>query len=838
LKTTVILALAGNPNSGKTTLFNALTGENLRTGNYAGVTVDLHRANRFYKGRDLEIVDLPGTYNLTAYSHEERVVRDYLQTSQPDVVAAVVDSSNLERNLYLPVQLMELGVPLVLVFNMSDRAKAMGLEFDLKRLSQLLGAPIVKTVGYKEEGIDDLFEAALAVADRKETPPRVRIPYGPDLDEEISRIQRLIEQTGISLPTGVESWWAAIKLLENDEEMRQIVQNETLLAEVDKSAFRIKKLTGDQPEIALADRRYGFISGACQEAVRLTVENRHDMSDKIDALLLSRAFGLPLFLLIMYAVFYLTFKVGAFPMEWIESGFAWLSNTLSSFWPRGSDNALRSLLIDGAIGGVGGVVVFMPSILILFVALAFLEDSGYMARAAFLMDNLMHRIGLHGKSFIPMLTGFGCSVPAILATRTLESRRDRLTTMMVIPLMSCGARLPIYTLIIPAFFPAKWQAPTLWIIYVIGILLSILCIRLLRNTLLKGESLPFVMELPPYRIPTLKSLARHAWLRGWLYVRKAGTTILGISIVLWALTSYPHNSTSEAKAEAETAADRNEYLAHVQGLNPLMGLSPESPLLREAAEAELEKETIQKRYYESELKFQAAEDAFQEKIQNLEAGPDGTLLKRFREAAEIVSKVQPPVSSEKKKGTSQQDLIDRHLLAEAETTLKQQDPQAWQAATRFVTDVDTPFREREQARPFVQQAEQMRASLAGRIGHGLEPLLSPMGFDWRIGTALIGAFAAKEVFVAQLGIVFSLGDTNSESQKLRERLRAEYTPLIGFCIMLFCLIGMPCVATISATRIESGSWKWAALQMAGLTVLAWVVTTIVYQTGHWFGIGV
>ncbi len=839
MKPTLTLALAGNPNSGKTTLFNALTGEDLRTGNYAGVTVDLHRGSRTYKGRDLEIVDLPGTYNLTAYSLEERVVREYLLENQPDVVAAVVDSSNLERNLYLPVQLMELGVPLVLVFNMSDRAKAMGLEFDIARLSQLLGAPIVKTVGYKGEGVDDLLEAALAVGDRPEAPPRVRIPYGPDLDEEIARIQNLIEQTNTPLPYGVESRWGAIKLLENDGEMRQIMQDTSVLTELEKSSARIKTLTGDQPEIALADRRYGFISGACQEAVRLTVENRHDMSDKIDALLLSRALGLPIFLLTMYAVFYLTFKAGAIPMEWIESGFAWLSNTLSSFWPRGSESALRSLLIDGVIGGVGGVVVFMPSILILFVALAFLEDSGYMARAAFLMDNLMHRIGLHGKSFIPMLTGFGCSVPAILATRTLESRRDRLTTMMVIPLMSCGARLPIYTLIIPAFFPAKWQAPALWLIYVIGILLAILCIRLLRNTLLKGESLPFVMELPPYRIPTLKSLAHHAWLRGWLYVRKAGTVILGISVVLWALTSYPRNTRSETDSEAAATANRSEYLADVQNLNTLIGLPPDATVLREAVEAELGKEAIQAQHYESEPEYRMAEEAFQQKIKELETGSDGAALQRFRSAVEIVSQARAATTApEDRTDTTGQNLLDNHLLSEAEASLKQNDPLVWQAATRFEYDMAGPFREKEESRPMIQRGEQMRSSLAGRIGSGLEVILKPLGFDWRIATALIGAFAAKEVFVAQLGIVFSLGDTDAESQKLRERLRAEYSPLVGFCIMLFCLIGMPCVATVSATRIESGSWKWAALQMAGLTILAWIVTAVVYQTGHWLGIGV
>jgi len=365
--------------------------------------------------------------------------------------------------------------------------------------------------------------------------------------------------------------------------------------------------------------------------------------------------------------------------------------------------------VDGVIGGVGGVVSFLPNILLLFMAIAFLEDSGYMARAAFLMDRLMHRIGLHGKSFIPMLIGFGCSVPAIMATRTLEGRRDRLTTMLVLPLMSCGARLTIYALIIPAFFAERWRAPMLWLIYLIGIVLAIASAKLLRLTVLRGEAPPFVMELPLYRLPTLRGLVIHMWDRGWMYLKKAGTIILGISILLWAMQQWPGLPEEKARAfEQQRAA--------VEG--------------------------------KPDLADQAKEEQLAE--------------------------------------------IDH---AEAQATLD--------------------------------------ASLMGRVGHGLEPVLRPCGFDWKISTAMVGAFAAKEVFVSQMGIVYSLGEEeNEESEPLRAKLRAAYTPLQGFCIMLFCLISAPCVATIAVTRKESGSWKWAALQLGGLTALAYVVTLAVYQVGR------
>ncbi|MBW2018056.1 MAG: ferrous iron transport protein B [Deltaproteobacteria bacterium] len=738
MKHKIVVALAGNPNSGKTTIFNELTGARQHVGNYPGVTVERKEGFRRHGDIELQIVDLPGTYSLTAYSAEELVARNFIIDEKPDVVVDIIDSSNLERNLYLAVQLMELGVPLVLAFNMSDMAKAREHEFDIEKLSRFFGARIVETVGNKGTGMNDLLDAIIetatedVVADashKKERPltgslssqASIRgshhsVPvmnYGREIEEEVAKIEPLI-QTNRSVAGKYDARWLAVKLLENDKELRAKVVSPEVNEQVEKSVARIEKVLGESAETAIAGARYGFISGACQEAVRSTIEIRHTLSDRIDSVVTNRVLGIPVFLGLMYLVFYLTFTLGDPPMGWIEGFFGWLGGAVEGWWPAGSESLLKSLLVDGIIGGVGGVIVFLPNILLLFLAIAILEDSGYMARAAFIMDRLMHKIGLHGKSFIPMLIGFGCSVPAIMATRTLENRRDRLTTMLVVPLMSCGARLPIYALIIPAFFPQVWHAPMLWIIYMIGIALAVLSAKLLRSTVFKGESVPFVMELPPYRMPTIKGVLIHMWERGWLYLKKAGTIILGISILLWAMTTFPALP-GEEKAR-----------------------------------------------FEHERKIIQADNAVDEK----------------ELAGRLVA-------------------IDN---AEAEAALQH--------------------------------------SIAGRIGHAMEPLLKPMGFDWKIGTALIGAFAAKEVFVAQMGIVYSVGEADEESETLREKLKNNYSPLVGFCIMLFCLISAPCMATIAITKRESNSWKWALFQLGGLTALAYVVTTMVFLGGNLFGIGV
>lgn len=736
MKSKIVVALAGNPNSGKTTIFNDLTGAHQHVGNYPGVTVERKEGSRHHGDIELQIVDLPGTYSLTAYSAEELVARNFIIDEKPGVVVDILDTSNLERNLYLAVQLMELGVPLVLAFNMSDMAKARGYEFDIEKLSRFFGARIVRTVGNKGAGMKELLDAITLTA--TEGAPRVTdngerssagalssktsirgphrhasvMNYGREVEEEVAKIVSLIQTNG-SITGKYDARWSAVKLLENDKELRAKVVSSEVNERIEKSVAHIEKVLGESAETAIAGARYGFISGACQEAVRSTIEIRHTLSDRIDSVVANRVLGIPVFLGLMYLVFHLTFTLGDLPMGWIEGFFGWLGGVVEGWWPAGSESLLKSLLVDGLIGGVGGVIVFLPNILLLFLAIAILEDSGYMARAAFIMDRLMHKIGLHGKSFIPMLIGFGCSVPAIMATRTLENRRDRLTTMLVTPLMSCGARLPIYALIIPAFFPQVWHAPMLWIIYMIGIALAVLSAKLLRSTILKGESVPFVMELPPYRMPTLKGVLIHMWERGWLYLKKAGTIILGISILLWAMTTFPGLPDDEA------------------------------------------------------ARFERARQVFQ--TENM--GED-------EKAEQIAS-------------------IDNE---EAEAALLN--------------------------------------SIAGRIGHAMEPLLMPMGFDWKIGTALIGAFAAKEVFVAQMGIVYSVGEADGESETLRDKLKSTYTPLVGFCIMLFCLISAPCMATIAVTKRESNSWRWALFQLGGLTFLAYVLTVLVFQAGTLFGTGI
>ncbi len=839
------IALAGNPNSGKTTIFNNLTGARQHVGNYPGVTVEKKEGTCSYEGRTIHVVDLPGTYSLTAYSMEEIVARNFVVDERPDVVIDILDASNLERNLYLATQFMELGVPLVLALNMSDVAKKRGHEIDLDKLSKLLRAPLVPTVGHKNRGTQDLLSAAVAVAEGAKGRP-VTLNYGKEMEDEIGKIQALLERR--SVPLGhLSSRWTALKLLENDSEVRAKLEKASpaateIISEVEKSSAHIESILGDMPEIIIADRRYGFISGACQEAVKSSVEFRHTVSDKIDSVLTNRVLGLPIFLGLMFLVFHLVFTLGTPPMEWIDSLFGQTGDTVSGFWPKGSDSILKSLLVDGIIAGVGGVIIFLPNILLLFLAIAFLEDSGYMARAAFIMDRIMHKIGLHGKSFIPLLIGIGCTIPAIMATRTLESRRDRLTTMLVAPLISCGARLPIYLLIIPAFFPQAWTGPMLWIIYIIGIVVAVIAAKLLRSTLFKGESTPFVMELPPYRIPTLKGIIIHMWERAWLYLKKAGTIILLVSVILWAMTSFPKKAKFDMDYDALAENAQTEYLAEANKLNTSIGLPEDSELITASLKAELEMEEEQDNYYEDQPGFSAAEKAKDKRIEELAAAnrESYSAAQALLDTRDKILAVRDEFDRRVEEDELEEDTDEYEKLEagrDAELSkLKSEQPVVYAAASALL-DKKGEYEEALENLSFEQSGEELTYSIAGSIGHGIEPVLSLMGFDWRIGTALIGAFAAKEVFVAQMGIVYSLGEADEESEPLRETLRKRYNPLIGFCIMLFCLISAPCMATIAVTKREANSWGWALFQLAALTVLALVLTAIVYQVGSLLGIG-
>jgi ferrous iron transport protein B len=535
----ITVALAGNPNSGKTTIFNNLTGARQHVGNYPGVTVEKKYGDVAYKGYKINFVDLPGTYSLTAYSEDEVVARNYIINEKPDIVVDIVDSSNLERNLYLATQLMELGTPVILAFNMSDMVKKCGTVIDTKALSKLLDTPIVETCGLKNQGTKEILDEIIKL---KENPVKKEheIKYGAEIENELDKISRLIASDNLSIKD-LNPRWIALKLIEQDKEIIKLVRQDSeeswlqIEKELGKSIEHLKNILRDSPETLIADARYGFINGALAETLSETEDEKVTASEKIDRVMTNRILGLPIFAALMWLLFQFVFKVGAYPMDWIDIGFSKLGDLVSGAMP---DGLLHSLIVDGIIGGVGGVIIFTPNIILLFLCISILEDSGYMARVAFVMDRVMHKIGLHGKSFIPMLIGFGCTIPAYMGARILEDKKDRLVTMHVNTFMSCGARLPVYILLAGAFFP-RHAGNVIFSIYVIGIIVAILVAKLLRVTRFKGESAPFVMELPPYRVPTFKGVLMHTWERTWLYLKKAGTIILAVSILMWILFTFP-----------------------------------------------------------------------------------------------------------------------------------------------------------------------------------------------------------------------------------------------------------------------------------------------------------
>ena len=537
------IALAGNPNSGKTSIFNAMTGARQKVGNWPGVTVEKKVGSLSYGGYRIEVVDLPGTYSLTSYSVEERVARSFIVEERPDVVIHVVDAGNLARNLYLTVQLLELGVDLIVDLNMWDDFEDSGATLDEEQLCTLLGAPIVPTVGHRGEGIDELLAAAVRLTEERcERHRHVPITYGSHVDDVLVELVEAIEQ-GPGLDTVYPSRWIAIKLLEGDSEIVDLVRSRTadaqhILELVERASRHIRNATGADAEKVISEGRYGYIEGALKVSVTEQTVDRMALTRQIDNVFTNRFLGYPIFFLFMWLLFQATFKIGAYPMDWIDGFVGWLSATASSVL---HDSLVADLIVDGIIGGVGSVAIFLPNILILFLGVAVLEDSGYMARAAFLMDRIMHALGLHGKSFIPMLMGFGCSVPAVMATRTLESERDRILTILLVPLMSCSARMPVYILIAGTFF-AERAGSIVFLLYVIGIAVALLVGRLFAKTIFRSAPAPFVMELPPYRAPTPRGLLIHTWERGRLYVQKMGGVILVASIILWFLGTFPQQA--------------------------------------------------------------------------------------------------------------------------------------------------------------------------------------------------------------------------------------------------------------------------------------------------------
>lgn len=726
---TINVALVGNPNCGKTSLFNFASGAHERVGNYSGVTVDAKVGHAEFEGYEFNIVDLPGTYSLSAYSPEELYVRKQIIENTPDVIINVIDTSNLERNLYLTTQLIDMHLRMVCALNMFDEIEKRGDNVDYAKLGELFGVPMIPTTFTTGRGVELLFHIIINMYEgldfldangnldpevaegikqwheqysksEKEQPDHdedfasgvkpkhnvfrhIHINHGTYIEEGITAIQAELKKEN-DLRHKFSTRYLAIKLLERDSDSEQLIKSSTshpdrILAVRDKATADVQTYTHEDSETAIMDAKYGFIHGALQEAGYQTGNKKdtYQVTHLIDNVITNKYVGFPIFILMIWVMFETTFSLGQYPMNWIEAGVEWIGSMISEHMTAGP---LKDMLIDGVIGGVGSVIVFLPQILILYFFISFMEDSGYMARAAFIMDKLMHKMGLHGKSFIPLIMGFGCNVPAVMATRTIESRRSRLITMLILPLMSCSARFPIYIMIIGTMFAQQYRSAIMMSLYLVGIVMAVIMSRLFSKTLFKGEDTPFVMELPPYRFPTAKAIGRHTWQKGKEYLKKMGGIILVASLIVWALGYFPH---------------------------------------------------------------------------------------------------------------------DESLSRE-------------------------------------QQQEQ---SYIGRIGHAIEPVFRPQGFDWKLDVGLISGVGAKEIVASTMGILYHSDEAAEEGSEesyshLQKQMVADgITPLASYCFLLFVLLYFPCIATIAAIKGETGSWKWATFAACYTTVLAWIVSAIVYQIG-------
>ena len=701
------VALVGNPNCGKTSLFNMASGSHEHVGNYSGVTVDAKEGQFEHGGYKFIIVDLPGTYSLTAYSPEELYVRRNLIDDTPDVVVNVIDSSNLQRNLYLTTQLIDMNLRVVMAMNMYDELLASGSKLDIKQLGYLLGMPVIPTVSRTGEGIDQLFDTIIQIYEKSDPhlARHIHINHGSEVEQSIDRIKELISKTE-DIRGKYSTRYLAIKYLENDKEIEGVVESLSNRDEIIAARFeennRIRSLMGSGLESSMVDAKYAFVQGALAETFTRgsNRQKRSGITDRIDAIVTNRWLAFPIFFFLLYLVFDGTFVIGEYPMKWIE----WLVGHIGSF--VGSvmaDGWLKDLMIDGIIGGVGSVLVFLPNIMLLYLFISLLEDSGYMARAAFIMDRLMHKIGLHGKSFIPMIMGFGCNVPAVMATRTIENRKSRLITMLIVPLMSCSGRMPVYILLAGAFFP-KHAGLVMLGLYALGIALAMIAAKVMSR-FFKEDDLPFVMELPPYRVPTAKSIFRHTWEKGRQYLQKMSGVILCFSVALWFLSYFPNH---------------NAY------------------------------DTV---------------------------------------------------------------------------------------------------------------GQQQENSYIGYVGKTIEPILKPLGFDWRMGVGIVAGVGAKELVVSTLGVMYAPEDIarsntdgsvtadnsdsinsshngdqtdNSDQTRLQKALIRSVTPAGALAYMVFILLYFPCVATFIAIRNESGGWKWAIITAVYTIILAWLAAFITFNIASLF----
>lgn len=713
------VALVGNPNCGKTSFFNHATGLHEKVGNYSGVTVHAKIGTFQHNGYTINMIDLPGTYSITEYSPEELYVRQYITDENPDIVLNVVDASNLERNMYLTTQLIDMHVRIVMALNMYDEFEKSRSKLDHHYLGSMLGFKIVPTTAFKGIGITEVLDSIIdTYEDKADTHKHIHINYGTDIEDEIARIKKEIT-INQDIVAKYSPRYLSLKLLEDDKTTLQVFENsanyDDIKAVAERSRKHLREVHKEEPSEVITNAKYGFVRGALKETLQQPTDGKKSLSQRIDNILTNRWLGFPILFLFLYIMFQSTFSLGAIPQGWIEGGVAALSSWLLSVIPTG---IVSDLVVGGIVEGVGSVLVFLPNILILFLFISIMEDTGYMARAAFIMDKLMHKIGLHGKSFIPLLIGFGCSVPAIMATRILENKKNRIMTMLIIPLMSCSARLPVYLLLVSAFFQ-KNQALILLGLYLVGILLAILVAFIMKKTLFKNDSEQFVLELPPYRMPSFRNLGIHIWERTAEYLKKISSVILIASVIIWALGYFPRSS-SQTEAVSDMIA-----------------------------------------------------------------------------------------------------------MVEADETLSSEE-QAGQIASL------------ELQRSMLQKEN----SYIGKIGKTIEPIMQPLGFDWKMSVSLLTGFAAKEIVVSSLGILYKVDDAEnitSITKALQNEVYATgpragqrvFTPLVAMAFMLFVLLYVPCTATIITCRKEFGR-KWAWVMSVYTLVLAWVVAFAVFQIGSLF----
>ena len=786
--TKIQVALAGNPNCGKTSIFNNMTGSRQHVGNYAGVTVEKKVGETKIDGHDIEIIDLPGTYSLTARSLDELAARNVIINENPELIANVVDASNLERNLYLTAQLIELEQPLLLVLNMVDVAKEMGLQFNNKKLEELTGSTVVETIGRVNKGTEDALRGIVKVSKERKI-PNVRVNYGEVLEPAIAELEAEVAK----LDTGrYPHRWVAIKLLEQDTDILEKVQ------ELDKSGAVLSKAEALRTElnksvdmdIVFQEYRHRFAVDVFNGVLEVVPEHKDTKSDNIDKILTNRWLGIPIFLCIMWVMFYLVINIAEYPKGWLEDAFKLLTDFIGA---NLEDGLLKSLLNDGIIGGVGAVISFIPHIVLLFVSISFLEDTGYMARAAFVIDRVMRGVGLHGKSFIPMLLGFGCNVPSIMGARILDNPRDRMITILVSPFMSCSARLPVYTLLASAFFPPE-DAPTILLgIYTLGIVVAVVTAKVLRTYVFKGEAEPFVMEMPPYHMPTLRSVGIHMWERSVMYLKKAGTFILAASILIWFLTSFPQDV---EYSQDYDAAREQVTMTHAQMADEIL---VNAMLVTEEQQAE-------------------ANDIL------------GQML-----ALDEEHKDDPPAEEEEATAeeATQEEAVEEPAYFE-ELKAEELYPVAWALYVNHKAEEDE-IKELD----LQQGKEKIEQSYAAELGRFIQPIMEPLGFNWRINIAVIAAVAAKEVMVSTLGTIYAIEASEDDSTSLEEFLAndPDFNPAIGLALMVFALLYLPCLATMAVLKRETDSWKWFGAVFAYTSILAWVGAYIAVHLGRALGLG-